>query len=62
VSELDTANQLVLYSFTGTPDRANPDAGVVFDSNGNLYGTTVAGGKGIVGAVFEIAGAAAPER
>jgi len=36
VYELDTANQpTVLYSFTGTPDGANPDADVVFDSNGN---------------------------
>ena len=30
----------VLYTFTGTPDGAEPFAGVTFDQNGNLYGTT----------------------
>ena len=34
----------VLYSFTNSPDGADPMAGVVLDGKGNLYGTTAAGG------------------
>jgi uncharacterized repeat protein (TIGR03803 family) len=34
----------VLYSFTGGNDGANPYSDVVFDSAGNLYGTTAFGG------------------
>jgi uncharacterized repeat protein (TIGR03803 family) len=34
----------VLYSFTGGADGADPFAGLIFDSAGNLYGTTVSGG------------------
>jgi len=34
----------VLYSFTGNEDGASPVSGVVFDSAGNLYGTTLNGG------------------
>ena len=60
VYKLDTTNQLtVLYSFTGAPDGANPQAGVVRDSAGNLYGTTQYGGAGNVGALFKIASATA---
>ena len=36
----------VLYSFTGGSDGKNPYGGVILDSKGNLYGTTVAGGSG----------------
>ena len=36
--------ETVLYSFTGLSDGANPDAGLIMDSKGNLYGTTVYGG------------------
>jgi hypothetical protein len=62
VYELSTTNQLtVLYSFTGVPDGANPDAGVIRDSAGNLYGTTQYGGKGNVGVVFKLKGVAAAE-
>ena len=45
VYKLDTTGQeTVLYSFTGGADGANPDAGVIRDSAGNLYGTTTDGG------------------
>ena len=33
-----------LYTFKGMPDGANPEAGLVADSNGVLYGTTANGG------------------
>ena len=45
VYKVDTAGQeTVLYTFTGEADGGNPHAGVIRDSAGNLYGTTVAGG------------------
>ena len=46
--------ETVLYSFTGGEDGAVPWAGVIMDSAGNLYGTTVAGGGGNSGTVFEL--------
>jgi uncharacterized repeat protein (TIGR03803 family) len=36
--------ETVLYSFTGGKDGANPECSLILDSQGNLYGTTVAGG------------------
>lgn len=36
----------VLYSFTGAADGGNPSEGLVFDSAGDLYGTTQYGGTG----------------
>jgi len=36
----------VLYPFTGGADGAEPYKGVTLDAQGNLYGTTVAGGGG----------------
>lgn len=45
----------VLYTFgTVTGDAANPEAGVIRDSAGNLYGTTNAGGTSSQGTVFEL--------
>lgn len=38
-------NESVLYKFSG-PDGAFPAGGLVMDSSGNLYGTTVSGGSG----------------
>ena len=58
----------VLYSFQGfgTGDGSNPYAGVIFDSAGNLYGTTLYGGNytdncsnGGCGVVFELSPGAA---
>jgi len=34
----------VLHTFTGSPDGAHPNRGVVLDRNGNLYGVTTNGG------------------
>jgi uncharacterized repeat protein (TIGR03803 family) len=51
-------NEMLLYSFTGGPDGAGPTAPLVFDAQGNLYGTTAAGGSGSCtggcGVVFEL--------
>jgi uncharacterized repeat protein (TIGR03803 family) len=35
-----------LYSFQGGQDGATPDSGLTIDSEGNLYGSTYAGGSG----------------
>ena len=44
----------VLHQFMGGKDGANPYAGLSFDSAGNLYGTTWAGGASGYGNVFEL--------
>ncbi len=44
----------LLYSFHCGPDGANPQAGLVRDSSGNLYGTTNSGGQYDYGTVFEM--------
>jgi uncharacterized repeat protein (TIGR03803 family) len=55
VYKLDTAgHQTVLYSFTGRTDGANPSAGVIRDSAGNLYGTTQYGGASRSGVVYKL--------
>jgi hypothetical protein len=38
-------NETVLYNFTGGADGGFPAAGVIFDTAGNLYGTTQFGGN-----------------
>ena len=48
------SKEQVLYSFTGGLDGGYPDAPLVFDSNGNLYGTTGGGGANGDGTVFEL--------
>src|SRR5258708_16941105 len=48
-------NETVLYSFTGGADGSVPYFSyVLFDSEGNLYGTTYWGGSYGYGAVFEL--------
>lgn len=42
------------HDFTGGSDGANPTCSLVFDANGNLYGTTRGGGANGYGVVFEI--------
>ena len=45
----------VLYSFQGGNDGSSPEAGVVFDKAGNLYGTTAyGGGSNNCGTIFEL--------
>jgi uncharacterized repeat protein (TIGR03803 family) len=44
----------VLYSFGGSPDGNGPFSSVTFDANGNLYGTTVEGGTGGLGTVYQL--------
>jgi len=40
-----TGTETVLHAFTGIPDGALPQASLVLDSAGNLYGTTLVGGS-----------------
>jgi uncharacterized repeat protein (TIGR03803 family) len=44
----------VLHDFTGNPDGASAQAGLVRDASGNIYGTTANGGASNDGAVFKI--------
>ena len=53
-----TGVETVLYSFTGGADGGQPQAGVIGDSIGNLYGTTSIGGKTLGGVVYKVRGAA----
>jgi len=50
----NTGNETVLYSFTGGADGASPQAGLVMDAKGNLYGATSAGGTGNKGTIFKL--------
>jgi uncharacterized repeat protein (TIGR03803 family) len=46
-----------LYNFcpqTNCPDGAYPQGGLVLASNGTFYGTTLSGGSGKVGVIFEV--------
>ena len=52
--------QITLHTFQGGNDGGVPDAGLIIDSSGNLYGTTFAGGGCSVnasgcGTVFKVA-------
>jgi uncharacterized repeat protein (TIGR03803 family) len=48
----------VIYSFRGVPDAATPEAGLIFDAAGNLYGTSDSGGAAACGTgcgtIFEL--------
>ncbi|MGB8520669.1 MAG: choice-of-anchor tandem repeat GloVer-containing protein [Candidatus Tumulicola sp.] len=48
-----TGAEAVLHSFGGAGDGAYPYYGMMVDSSGNFYGTTVAGGTQNQGTVFE---------
>ncbi len=47
-------NETVLHNFVGIPDGGFPNGGIVFDHDGNLFGTTEAGGEHGKGTVFEM--------
>jgi uncharacterized repeat protein (TIGR03803 family) len=50
-----TWTETVLYSFgANSTDGAYPSAGLIFDGNGNLYGTTQNGGTYGLGTVFQL--------
>jgi uncharacterized repeat protein (TIGR03803 family) len=44
----------VVYNFTGGNDGGNPAAQLIFDSAGNMYGTSVVGGLYGCGTVFQL--------
>lgn len=44
----------VLYTFTGGADGGLPEAGLIRDSDGNLYGTTTMGGASYFGVVYSV--------
>jgi len=52
----------VLYAFGGKfPEGSHPNASLVFDKEGNLYGTTLLGGANNGGTVFELTSAGVEE-
>ncbi len=52
-----TWTEKILHSFQGGKhDGSNPDAGIVFDAAGNIYGTTTSG-PGFAGTVYELVAA-----
>ena len=58
VSSVCVAQETVIHTFKGESgtDGSSPSSGMVFDANGNLFGTTSAGGVGEFadGTVFEM--------
>jgi uncharacterized repeat protein (TIGR03803 family) len=49
-----TGKETVLYSFAGGTDAASPNANLLRDAAGNLYGTSIAGGTSGEGTVFKL--------
>jgi uncharacterized repeat protein (TIGR03803 family) len=49
-----TWKEKILYSFKGSTDGDKPWAGIVFDSTGNIYGTTAGGGTYSDGTAYEL--------
>jgi uncharacterized repeat protein (TIGR03803 family) len=56
VFKLSGGTVTVLHRFTGGGDGAFPQAGVIMDGRGNLYGTTLEGGEFNGGLAFKVAG------
>jgi uncharacterized repeat protein (TIGR03803 family) len=48
------STETVIHSFGGSGDGISPRASLIFDSAGNLYGTTFSGGTQASGTVFEL--------
>lgn len=51
--------ETVLYRFTGGSDGAFPETGLIFDTAGDLYGTTIYGGASDDGTIFRLRAPAA---
>jgi uncharacterized repeat protein (TIGR03803 family) len=51
-----TWTESTLYAFLSPSDGGNPLGGLTIDAQGNLYGTTSAGGSGRWGTVFKLTG------
>jgi uncharacterized repeat protein (TIGR03803 family) len=49
-----TWTETILYRFSGGSDGDGPEAPVIFDQAGNIYGTTVSGGSANDGVVFKL--------
>ncbi|HEY2473810.1 MAG TPA: choice-of-anchor tandem repeat GloVer-containing protein [Candidatus Cybelea sp.] len=49
-----TYKEQVLWNFGGTPDGSFPEAGLIADAAGSLYGTTDSGGRYGGGSVFKL--------
>ena len=55
VFKMSTSGQeTVVHNFAGGSDGANPQARLVMDAAGNLYGTTYSGGVSNAGTVFKV--------
>jgi uncharacterized repeat protein (TIGR03803 family) len=54
VSAASSGSSKVIYSFAGGPDGEYTDTDLAMDNQGNLYGTSVQGGKYSSGTVFEV--------
>jgi uncharacterized repeat protein (TIGR03803 family) len=55
VAQADQAQSYkILYTFTGGADGKYPEAGLIRDTDGNLYSTTVQGGASRYGTVFKL--------
>jgi uncharacterized repeat protein (TIGR03803 family) len=50
-----TGKETILHSFGGGVDGLGPDTGVILDTAGNVYGTTLSGGAFGNGTIFKIA-------
>jgi uncharacterized repeat protein (TIGR03803 family) len=50
-----TSRLTVLYNFAGSSDGGDPDASLIRDSAGNLYGAADYGGTAFAGVVFKVA-------
>jgi len=54
IADAQAATEKVLYSFGTGTDANSPVTAMVFDTAGNLYGTTLAGGAHNLGAIFQL--------
>jgi uncharacterized repeat protein (TIGR03803 family) len=54
VFKLSSKSETVLHSFTGGNDGFGPGGPVVFDSAGDIFGTTPDGGKDAQGVIYEL--------